>query len=100
MTTLPRPQKPNDPPIFYGLPAELLEVGMTAVTIDGGFDITEVDTSGDPVMYVVAVEDFITGVVVGDRRTAVRGLLVPLATFWDTPVDGSTLPQAVDVRAR
>jgi hypothetical protein len=96
-----RPVTSDDPPIFYGLPAESMTAGMTAITDDGGFDIDAVDVGDDLVTYMVAMEDGVTGLpVVSVKRTAERGALVDLATFWDTPVDGSVLPEAVDVRTR
>jgi hypothetical protein len=96
----PRPVKPTDRPIYYRLLAELLAVGMTDLTPEGGFDIYEVNADSDPITYMVAIDDGFGLPVIGVKRTVARGELVPLATFWDTTVDGSTLPEAVDVRTR
>lgn len=99
LTTPTRPLLETDQPLFYRLPARLLVRGMTAT--DGqGCDIDSVTITEAGVEYTVVVDTDDAGNDLCEIRTAGLDELVQLAVFWDTAVDGSTLPEAVDVRTR
>jgi hypothetical protein len=92
-----RPSTPTDRTIFYHLPAGLLAKGMTT---NDGFDIDSVRIDAGVVSYLVVVDIDCGGGDVCEERSAAAGDLVHLSVFWDTDVDGSVLPEAVDVRTR
>jgi hypothetical protein len=83
--------------LFYTLPATLLEPGMST---DDGQDILEVNNCGKYVLYHVYTPRPDDEELDEENRCTPEGRmrepseLVNLATFDDTTVDGSTLPQA------
>lgn len=100
MTVTDNPSSDQSRTIFYSLPAELLDVGMST---DDGQDILTVDT-GALVIFDVYTPADDPDEDAGRRcapesRVARRGERVELAVFSNTLVDASSYPQA-EMRTR
>lgn len=97
MTAIDNPSSDQSPTIFYSLPAELLDAGMS--TADGQ-DILTVDAGHDGLVifdvYTPADDpDEDAGrQCAPESRVTRRGERVELAVFSNTSVNASTYPQA------
>lgn len=92
------PTTPNDPPVFYTLPAELIGEGMS--TADGQDVLADADERDGLVCYDVYTpaddpDENAERQCSPEGRAKPVGERVDMATFWNTTTDGSVLPQAV-----
>lgn len=98
MTTPARHTPPGqDEPLFYSLPAALLDVGMST---DDGQDILTVNVGPELVVFDVYTpsddpDEDTDRRLTPEARAVPPGQRVTLAVFGDTAVNASTYPQAI-----